>query len=392
MYRSLLFSVYLPSFLMSICQGSVLLVIPLFALDLGADVGITALVFSLRGLGNMMFDVPAGYATGRLGDRTVMIIGVSMMAVAGIFTSQASSPLQLAIAAFIFGGAMATWLLARLAHISEKVPSFQRGKAISTMAGIQRFGNLLGPVTSGFIAHQYGFEYVFFGIACIACTALVLVLIAVKKNQKSALDEKSPGLMTVVPDLLRRHMQIFATAGFAVLCLTILRSSRQLLIPLWGESIGLDTASIGLVVSASASVDMVMFPLAGYMMDNLGRRYAAISCQLTLALGIFLIPLTSNFAELVAVAILAGAGNGLGSGIVMTLGADFAPPESRGEFLGLWRLISDSGSFAGPMLLGYIASSIALASTFAVVSSLGLLGAAVMWFLVKEPLVKESHQ
>ena len=64
MYRSLLFSVYLPSFLMSICQGSVLLVIPLFALDLGADVGITALVFSLRGLGNMMFDVPAGYATG----------------------------------------------------------------------------------------------------------------------------------------------------------------------------------------------------------------------------------------------------------------------------------------------------------------------------------------
>ncbi|HJL61563.1 MAG TPA: MFS transporter, partial [Pseudomonadales bacterium] len=224
------------------------------------------------------------------------------------------------------------------------------------------------------------------------CTALVLVLIAVKKNQKSALDEKSPGLMTVVPDLLRRHMQIFATAGFAVLCLTILRSSRQLLIPLWGESIGLDTASIGLVVSASASVDMVMFPLAGYMMDNLGRRYAAISCQLTLALGIFLIPLTSNFVELVAVAILAGAGNGLGSGIVMTLGADFAPPESRGEFLGLWRLISDSGSFAGPMLLGYIASSIALASTFAVVSSLGLLGAAVMWFLVKEPLVKESHQ
>ena len=73
MYRSLLFSVYLPAFLMSICQGSVLLVIPLFALDLGASVGVAALVFSLRGLGNMTADIPAGYAASRLGDKYTKI-------------------------------------------------------------------------------------------------------------------------------------------------------------------------------------------------------------------------------------------------------------------------------------------------------------------------------
>ena len=40
MYRSLALSVYAPSFLMSICQGAVLLVIPLYALELGGGAGI----------------------------------------------------------------------------------------------------------------------------------------------------------------------------------------------------------------------------------------------------------------------------------------------------------------------------------------------------------------
>ena len=65
--KKLSLSVYLPSLLMSMCQGSVLLMIPLFALDLGANAGIAALVFSLRGLGNVVLDVPAGYAAARLG-------------------------------------------------------------------------------------------------------------------------------------------------------------------------------------------------------------------------------------------------------------------------------------------------------------------------------------
>ena len=372
---------------MSICQGSVLLIIPLFALDLGANIGITALVFSLRGLGNMLADVPAGYATSRFGDKNVMIAGVGLMVITAVFASQANSPLQLAMAAFAFGAAMAIWFIARLTQISEKIPIHHRGKAISTMAGMQRFGNLLGPLSGGFLAHQLGFDIVFAGIACIAIAALGLVLFNVKENIKGRHDE-SPNFLRIIPHILGNHQRVFITAGFAILCLTVLRASRLLLIPLWGISIGLNGTSIGLVMSASAAIDMLMFPLAGYMMDNLGRRYAAISCLLILALGIFLIPFGTTLWGLVLASIIAGAGNGLGSGINMTLGADFAPRNERGEFLGVWRLVSDSGSFAGPIFIGYIASSFALASAFTAVSFIGLMGAAMMVFFVRETLVR----
>ena len=389
MYRSLLFSVYLPSFFMSICQGSVLLVIPLFALDLGANAGVAALVFSLRGLGNMVLDVPAGYAAARLGDKYTMLIGVSLMAITGGLASQANSPAALAAAAFLFGGAMATWMIARLTHLSEAVPAHQRGKAISTMAGLQRLGNLIGPVISGIIALQFGFEFVFTGISIIATFTFFMVIFFVPVNKKSHHDD-SPNIVKLVPHILRTHLRIFATAGVAVLFLTVLRSGRQLLIPLWGESLGLDVSDIGLIMGSAAAIDMTMFPVAGYIMDNLGRRHAAISCLTILSLGIFLVPLTTDFSSLALVAMVAGLGNGLGSGINMTLGADFAPPHERGEFLGVWRLMGDSGSFAGPLFMGYIANSFLLATALTVTASLGLIGIFMVTVFVKETLVKRT--
>lgn len=389
MYRSLLFSVYLPSFLMSICQGSILLIIPLFALDLGANAGIAALVFSLRGLGNMCSDVPAGYAAARLGDKYTMLVGVGVMAATGLLASQADSPLQLAAAAFLFGGAMATWLLARLTHISEAVPAWQRGKAISTMAGLQRFGSLIGPVTSGFVADQFGFGYVFIGIAVIATLAFLLVVFSVRDNKTSHHDD-SPTIVAMVPYILSAHRRVFATAGVAILLLTVLRAGRQLLIPLWGEFIGLELSDIGVIMGIAAGFDIIMFPIAGYLMDNQGRKSAAVACLGLLSLGIVLVPLTDSFPTLLLAAVLAGTGNGLGSGINMTLGADFAPPSERGEFLGVWRLISDSGSFAGPMLMGYVTNAFMLATAFSVTAGLGVIGILIMTFFVNETRVRHS--
>ncbi len=385
MYRSLLFSVYLPSFFMSICQGSVLLVLPLFALHVGANAGIAAAVFSLRGLGNMCVDVPAGYAAARLGDKYTMLIGVGIMSVTGVLASRATSALELAAAALLFGAAMSTWLLARLTHISEAVPVTHRGKAISTMAGLQRFGNLIGPVTTGYIADRVGYGYVFLTIAGIAAFSFVLVTFSVRENKRGH-HEESPGILRLVPHIVSRHYLVFLTAGVAILFLTVLRAGRQLLIPLWGHNLALSPADIGLIVGIAAAVDMCMFPIAGYLMDNHGRRLAAVACLGILATGLALVPLTTGFVTLTLAAMTAGLGNGLGSGINMTLGADFAPPRERGEFLGVWRLMGDSGSFAGPILMGYVASASALASAFSVTAALGIVGALIMIFFVQETL------
>jgi len=98
------------------------------------------------------------------------------------------------------------------------------------------------------------------------------------------------------------------------------------------------------------------------------------------------IPFVHNAPELIAATTLMGFGNGLGSGSMMTLGADLAPKELIGEFLGLWRLIGDAGSSAGPIIVGSVAHAIGLSSAAVALAAIGGLSAGTMVVFVRETL------
>ncbi len=132
------------------------------------------------------------------------------------------------------------------------------------------------------------------------------------------------------------------------------RAGRIALIPLLAESIGLDAAQTSLVIGIAGAVDMLLFHPAGGVMDRFGRRWVALPSVLILAAGLALLPLAHSFGTRTAVAVVLGIGNGIEAGLVMTLGADSAPPDARAQFLGGWRLTADLGNAAGPILIGAI--------------------------------------
>jgi hypothetical protein len=74
------------------------------------------------------------------------------------------------------------------------------------------------------------------------------------------------------------------------------------------------------------------------------------------------------------VMVVIAVGNGLGSGIVMTLGADTAPVVGRAQYLGGWRLCGDIGGSGGPLLVSAVAAVAPLAAACVVIGALGLLG------------------
>jgi len=169
------------------------------------------------------------------------------------------------------------------------------------------------------------------------------------------------------------HAGIFLTAGIGILLLSALRASRQVVIPLWADHLGLDPTRASLVYGLSGAIDMLVFYPAGKVMDRRGRQWVAIPSTLIMGVALVLIPLTAVFTSLLLVALLIGFGNGISSGLVMTLGADFSPDRGRGQFLGLWRFMADAGSTGGPVLLSAVT---ALASLGAGVTATGVLGFA----------------
>jgi MFS family permease len=131
---------------------------------------------------------------------------------------------------------------------------------------------------------------------------------------------------------------------------------------------------------------MTLFIPVGMIMDRWGRKWTGVPCLLIMSIGLMLVPLTGNFLGLMLIGLVTGFGNGFGSGIIMTLGADFSPSLGRGEFLGIWRLVSDIGTSAGPAVVGGVAGIATLGVASVVTGGLGLAGAAVMVLFMAEPL------
>ena len=96
---------------------------------------------------------------------------------------------------------------------------------------------------------------------------------------------------------------------------------------------------------------MLVFYPAGKVMDRKGRAWVAVPSMLIMGVALLCLPLAHGAATLLLAALLLGFGNGIGSGMIMTLGADYSPTVGRAHFLGVWRLMADIGSTGGPALL-----------------------------------------
>jgi MFS family permease len=382
---SLAFSVYLPTFLFSIGQGAVLPILPLFALEHGASVAAASFVVGMRGLGLMLFDLPGGIAVSRFGDKGVMVLGTAMVALVAIGASLTRSVVALATLVLIMGGGWAFWQLARLAYVTEVIPIEQRGRALSLVGGANRLGLFLGPILGGFLGKYYGLESAFYAQAVMGLAASTMMFIVVRQGSGTE-DLTGHGIGGRLFSTVVEHRRIFLTAGCAVIALQVLRQGRQVFLPLWGDAIGLDVAQIGLVYGISSFLDAGLFYPIGYVMDRWGRKWASVPSLLTLALGLLILPGTSEVYGYALVAMLTGIGNGFGAGIVQVLGADFAPIDRRGEFLGVWRFIGDAGNAGGPFVVSFIVGVASLGLASMCSGGLGLAGALLMWLMVPETL------
>jgi MFS family permease len=105
-----------------------------------------------------------------------------------------------------------------------------------------------------------------------------------------------------------------------------------------------------------------------------------------MGLSFVLMPLSGGFVSLMFVALLMGFANGIGSGIVMTLGADVSPSVGRPTFLGLWREFADAGAGIGPVLLSFLTAVASLTVGVVATGCIGFAAAVAMWaWIPKRP-------
>jgi MFS family permease len=240
----------------------------------------------------------------------------------------------------------------------------------------------------GILAEHVGIRVPFYAQAVVAVMTLVMVLITTKNMIEPKRSGNRHNVFAELGGVVTRHRRDFATAGIAAVSLQFLRAGREFLIPVWGGELGLGEAKIGYIATASFAIDSMLFPFVGYSMDKWGRKSTGIPAFIVLGLAIALIPLTGSFGALLAVGLIAGLGNGLSSGFVLIMGTDLAPKDNPGEFLGVWRLISDTGGASGPIAIGGIAQILTLGVASVATAGIGAFGALMLIFVVKETMTR----
>ena len=386
--RSLALPVYLPTFLFAVGQGAAIPILPLIALDMGLSVPVAGLLVGLRAAGNLLFDLPAGMLVARFGERKAMMFGAGLLSLVAVGIGTRPPLALLIVFVLLMGVAWSIWLLARLSYATEVSPLQHRGRVMSMMGGATRVGHFAGPLLGGLAVGFFGLSSAFFVQALLAVAALaVLYQVAPVGATGDDADQTS---LKVVGRVLRDHRRIFATAGLVTIAIQIVRSSKDAMIPLWGNHIGLTPGQISVIFGLAYAADMTLFYPVGIVMDRFGRKWAGVPCLVMVSVGLILIPFTRDFVALLLAGVVIGLGNGLGAGINMTLGSDFSPRGRRAEFLGAWRLVADVGSVGGPLLIAAVTSAVSLAAAGLIAAAIGVTGAGILVWFVPETLLRSE--
>lgn len=394
-FRSIALPALLPSLLFAIGEGSIIPIIPAIAQDLGAGLAFAGFIAAMIMVGELIGDIPSGWIVSRIGERRAMV-GASLVSIIGVTTCiVASGPWMLGVGIFLLGLSTATFALARHAFMTTFVPLQYRARALSTLGGTFRAGWFVGPfIAAGLIALTAHAAIVFW--VHLGCAVIVIVLLMVMPDPTAAAaartgasgSHETEGEQLVAGEshgLFRtiwKFRGVLVRLGTGVAIVGALRASRSVILPLWAVSLGLPESTTALIIGLGGAMDFALFYASGQVMDRFGRLWSVVPSMLGMGIGLFVLAFTHDLQNAVGwfigITAVTGLANGIGSGILMTLGADLAPKNDPAPFLGAFRFTGDAGTAAAPLLVSLVVAVATLSLSTAIIGVIGVLGAGLM--------------
>jgi MFS family permease len=367
--------VFTPSLLFGIAEGGLLPIIPASAQAMGASLPTAGIILGLVMIGTLFADLPAARLINILGERKAMMSAAAVASVGTFIAAFATSLWVLGLGVFILGASVAVFGLARHSYLTEIVPYSHRARALSILGGVFRAGHFIGPLIGAALIVLIDLQAVYWN-AVVFCALAALILLFIKPDRMPDTPATVPGGTWKVA---KRESKKLATLGVTSAIIGGLRTARLIGLPLWALSIGLPPATIALYMGIAGALDLALAYTSGQIMDRFGRRWSALPTLLGLSLTFSLLTLATDETTFLAVALLMSMANGVGSGIILVIGADLAPKGERNEFLASYRLLVDSGVAAAPLVISGVTALVGLSFAMFTVSGLGIVGALMAY-------------
>ena len=383
-------STYLPALIYALGAGIALPAVPTLAKSFDVGFGVASGVVTAFLLGNLAGTIPSGWLIDRFGRRSVMIAGPLLTSATAFWVWNASSFSEVLVLRFFSGCAAQMWVMGRLAGISQNAPDSQRGRLVSWMFGMDNTGKLAGPVLGGYIASEWDATAPFLAYSVIALVALAMTLAFGEKSRRTdqgarSSKQISTSKMTIRQIVLPR-LVYFGVALFAGLTRGPVTADLLHLYAAYAYHLG--PAEIGYLATGAALIAWPIGFIAGWILDRFGRKRTMVPGFTGVSISMGLLAASAywdySYPWYVGLFFLAVATQSLTGGSVQTVGADVAPKEARGFFLGMWRFTGQGGQAIGPIVFALLAAQINYTTAFLFTAGCAACVAALLIFLVPE--------
>jgi MFS family permease len=363
--------------------GVVVPFLPERARDLGASTFEVTLVYAAYSAGLILFTVPAGIASDRLGRRPIIIAGGLGMAAATVVFALAGSVWLLGVSRFLQGVTGALWWAPGLAVIADLYPAEQRGARLGLAMSIIAAGDLAGPAFGGALTELASYRLPLFLMAA-ACIVTVSVFAVTYRN---------------IPQAARRTRADVREVLFhpivLVLCLTALMASFGIgmlhpLLPLHlADEFDAGPAVIGFVFTTPVLGFLAAGWWVGRLSDRIGRARPIVAGVVGCALTIPLSVIVPAIWMVGVVILLVGFFEGTMQSPSLPFLAEVTETDTgeEGEQFGAVYGIFDTsfalGGLIGPVTAGALLGWVDLKAVLAMYSAVLLLYAPLLWWRLK---------
>lgn len=351
-------------------------------------------------------------SVGRLGDltgrRRLLLSGISLFTLASMLCAIAPT-LGLLIAARVVQGLGAAIMMAlTMAFVAEAVPKDKTGSAMGLLGTMSAIGTALGPSLGGVLIASFGWRSIFFINLPLGLISLVLAYRYLPADRQLSTSERprfdhlgtlllalTLGAYALAMTMGRGHFGVLngvlllaavigtgifvrveanaksplirltmfqnpvLSAGFAMSALVTTVVMATLVVgPFYlSGALGLDTAHIGLVMSAGPIVSALTGVPAGRVVDRFGAHRMSVAGLIGMMLGAIILPLLPTrfgIPGYIAPLVVITAGYALFQAANNTAVMMNILPEQRGVISGMLNLSRNLGLITGASVMGAV--------------------------------------
>ncbi|MCR6106890.1 MFS transporter [Salipaludibacillus agaradhaerens] len=320
-----------------------------YAQNLGASHFLTGAIIAVYSLANMVGNLLAGHWIDRFGRKKLLLSGMLLVAIILIFYPLTRTGLELFIVRLLHGLAGGALIPAAFAYVGDKTRTGERGRTMAYTGACIGSAAIIGPALGGAIAARGSADAVFLLVAGLFILTSILIVTHIKESYIPS----DRGHVQGKDILFLLKEPLIITACLSAFALMVSNGTLAFALPLVVASVGLSTATTGMLLSLFGIVALVIFLTpANRLFDKKTPVSLVITGIIFISVALTLLSMVTALPMLIIAMIIYGIGFAFIFPSMNKIVADVSSEVDRGKAYGIFYAAFSLGVVSGSFIAG----------------------------------------